>query len=73
MKSVEDRVADLAENHLGVSDRAMLDVDFSELAITSINAVNFMKKVNEEFGTEVTGEQAADMTSLRDLINHLEG
>ncbi len=73
MASIEDRVAALAENHLGISDRAMLDANLGELAITSINAVNFMKKVNEEFGTEVTGEQAADMTSLRDLINHLEG
>ena len=73
MASTEDRIADLSEKHLGISDRAMLDADFSELGINSMTGVNFLKKVSEEFDTEVSGEQAAQMSSLRDLINHLDG
>lgn len=73
MASTEDRVANLVEKHLGISDRAMLDVDTSELGINSMTAVNFITKVNEEFGANITGEQAAQMSSLRDLIGHLDG
>lgn len=72
MASTEDRVANLAETHLGISDRSMLDASTSDLGVSSMNAVNFLKKVNEEFGTNITGEQAAEFTSLRDVINHLD-
>lgn len=73
MASTEDRVANLAETHLGISDRSMLDSNVSDLDINSMDTVNFMKMVNEEFGTNITGEEGAKMSSLRDLINHLGG
>lgn len=73
MASIEDRFAALAETHLGISGHAMLDVNTSELGVNSMTAVNFIAKVNEEFGANVTGEQAAQMSSLRDMINHLGG
>ena len=72
MASTEDRVANLAETHLGISDRSMLDASTSDLGVSSMNAVSFLKKINEEFGTNITGEQAAEFTSLRDVINHLD-
>ena len=73
MASIEDRFASLAEQHLGISDRAMLDVNTSELGINSMRAVLFVEKVNEEFSASISGEDAAQMSSLRDMINHLEG
>lgn len=73
MASIEDRFASLAEQHLGISDRAMLDANTSELGINSMRAVMFVDKVNQEFGANISGEQAAQMSSLRDMINHLEG
>lgn len=73
MASTEDRVANLAETHLGISDRSMLDANVSDLGVNSMDAVNFMKMVNEEFGTNITGEEGAKMSSLRDLIDHLGG
>lgn len=72
MASIEDRVASLAETHLGISDLAMLDANISELGVNSMDAVNFMKMVNQEFGTSITGEEGAKMSSLRDLVNYLE-
>lgn len=72
MASTEDRVAKLAETHLGISDRSMIDASISELGVSSMNAVSFLKKVNEEFVTNISVEEIADIASLRDLINHLE-
>ena len=71
MASAEERVGNLVEKHLGISDRAMLDADLSELGVNSVDAVNFLKTVNQEFGVEISPEVARDFTSLRDLINHL--
>ena len=73
MASVEDRVAGLLDKHLGISDRAMLDVSVGELGVNSVDAVNFLKTVNQEFGVDISAEEAAGFGQMRDLINHLGG
>ncbi|MDE0310424.1 MAG: acyl carrier protein [Acidiferrobacterales bacterium] len=73
MGSVEQRVGDLIELHLGISDRALLDSNFSELGVNSMDAVNFLKVINEEFDVTITSDVASGFSSLRDLINHLSG
>ncbi len=73
MASVEERVGSLVETHLGIEDRAMLDVPVSELGVNSMDAVTFLKTVMQEFSVEISPEDAANnFTRLRDLINHLE-
>lgn len=71
MASVEERIGDLIEKHLGISDRSQLDANVSDLGVNSIDSVNFLKTVNEEFGVDLSPEQAAGFRTLRDLINHL--
>lgn len=71
MASVEERVGALVEKHLGISDRSKLDANVGDLGVNSIDAVNFLKTVNEEFGVDISPEQAAGFSTLRDLINHL--
>lgn len=71
MASVEERIGDLVEKHLGISDRSQLDANVSDLGVNSIDSVNFLKTVNEEFGVDLSPEQAAGFRTLRDLINHL--
>lgn len=73
MASVEDRVADLVEKHLGISDRSSLDVNVSELGVNSMDAVSFLKTVNQEFGASISPEEASGFTTLRDLVNLLSG
>ena len=73
MATTEERIGDLTEKHLGISDRAMLDVDLSELGLNSIDAVNFLKMVNQEFSVEISRDVALGFNTLRDLINHLDG
>ena len=71
MASVEERMGDLVEKHLGISDRAMLDADLGEIGVNSVDAVNFLKVVDREFEVEITQEIARDFRTLRDLINYL--
>ena len=71
MASVEERVGNLVEEHLGISDRSMLDANVSDLGVNSMDAVNFLKVVNQEFGVDISPDQAAGFGKLRDLINHL--
>ncbi len=71
MASVEERVGVLVEKHLNISDRAMLDADFSELGVTSMAGVKFFQTVNQEFGVDIPPEDASGFRSFRDLINHL--
>ena len=73
MKSVEERVGELVEEHLGISDRALLDSDVGELGLNSMQAVEFIQAVNQEFGDKISPDDASGFTSLRDLIGHLGG
>ena len=73
MASVEERFGDLVEKHLGISDRTLLDAEVSQLGVNSMDAVNFLNTVNKEFGAEISAEDAAGLSSLRDLIKLLGG
>ena len=73
MASVEERIGALAEEHLGISDRALLDANVGELGLNSMQAVEFIQVINQEFGNAISIDDAAGFSSLRDLINHLSG
>lgn len=70
MSSVEERVEDLAEEHLGISDRSALDANVSELDVNSMDTVNFLKTINQEFSVNISPGEAANFSRLRDLVNH---
>ena len=72
MASIEERVGNLVETHLGITDRSMLDSPGSELGVNSMDAVAFLKTVTQEFGVEISPEEASGFTKLRDLVNFLE-
>ena len=73
MSNIEKRIGDLVEEHLGISDPSHLDVNVSELGLNSMDGVNFLKTVNQEFSVNISPEDATGFSKLRDLINHLEG
>ena len=72
MASIEKRIEDLVEKHLGITDRAMLDVNGRELGVSSTDTVNFLKIVNREFNVDILPGDAAKFSKLRDLIDHLK-
>ena len=73
MANVEERVGELVEEHLGISDRALLDANVGELGLNSMQAVEFIQVINQEFGDKISPDDASRFSSLRDLINHLSG
>ena len=73
MASVESRVVSLIEEHLGVTDSAILDGELSAFGVNSMDAVGFMKAVSKEFGVDIPPEVARGFGSMRELIAHLEG
>ncbi len=73
MASIEDRVAGLLDKHLGISDRSNLDANVRDLGVNSVDAVNFLKTVNAEFGVNISPEEASGFNTMRDLISHLGG
>lgn len=51
----------------------MLNINAGELGVDSIDAVNFLKTVNQEFSVDILAEESAGFGQRRDLINHLGG
>ena len=41
MATTEQRIGDLAEKHLGISDRSLLDANVGDLGVNSVDAVRF--------------------------------
>ena len=72
MASTEERVTTLISNHLGINDSSALDAELSDLGVNSMDAVNFLKTINEEFGANISPETASGFSSLRELVNHLD-
>lgn len=72
MAAVEERLGALAEHHLGIADRALLDAPWGELGINSMDAVAFLKSVAEEFGVGITPGVATGLSNMRDLIDYVE-
>ena len=72
MATVEERLGELLEQHLGIADRALLNVPLAELGINSMDGVAFIKVVADEFGVAITPSLASQLTSMRDLIDYLE-
>ena len=73
MSAVENKLSALLDKHLGISDSAALDSSSVELGINSMDAINFLKVVNSEFGVDIAPEEAAQFASMRDLVNRLDG
>ena len=73
MASVEERIGNLVEKHLGISDRAKLDTNLADLGVNSVDVVNFLNAVKQEFEVEFGTEDASGWSTMRDLIKHLEG
>ncbi len=71
MSSVEDRVAGLAAKLLNITDKDAIDSNVSDLGVNSVDAVAFLKAINEEFGTNISADEAGNFSTLRALINHL--
>ena len=73
-KTIEQKVKDIIVEQLGVKpDQVTPDAKFIEdLGADSLDTVELVMALEEEFGIEVPDEQAEKLQSVGDVIKHIE-
>ena len=74
MASVEDRVFDLVAEQLGF-DREKITVEtnfVSDLGADSLDTVELVMGLEEEFGNEIPDEEAEKLVTVGDVITFIE-
>lgn len=73
-KSIEQRVKDIIVEQLGVKpDQVTPEAKFIEdLGADSLDTVELVMALEEEFGNEIPDEQAEKLQSVGDVIKYVE-
>jgi acyl carrier protein len=74
MASMEDKVIDIVVEKLGV-DRAEVTPDavfVDDLGADSLDLVELIMAMEEEFGFEIADEEAEKMRTVQDVINFIK-
>ena len=74
MASVKERVIDIVSNQLGVSkDQITEETHFvNDIGADSLDTVELVMALEEEFGSEIPDEQAEKLQSVGDVIKYIE-
>ncbi len=77
MSSTEERIRAIVDQTLEIEGREAgqpLDLSRSvaDAGVASSDIVAFWQMVNQEFGTDISAEEFAELLTPQDLINHLE-
>lgn len=72
--SIEQKVVDIIVEQLGVKSECVTpDADFvDDLGADSLDTVELVMAFEEEFGFEISDEDAEKMKKVRDIITYLE-
>lgn len=72
--SVEAKVRDIIVEQLGVNpDQVSTDASFvDDLGADSLDTVELVMALEEEFGLEIPDEEAEKITKVSDAINYIE-
>jgi len=73
-KTIEQRIKDIIVEQLGVNaDQVTSDAKFIEdLGADSLDTVELVMALEEEFGLEVPDEEAEKLQSVGDVIKYIE-
>jgi acyl carrier protein len=74
-KSIEDRVKDIIVEHLNAKHEQLTpEAKFIEdLGADSLDTVELVMALEEEFGIQVPDEKAEKLTSVQDVIDFIKG
>ncbi|MDE0700544.1 MAG: acyl carrier protein [Acidimicrobiaceae bacterium] len=77
MSSTEERIRAIVDQTVEIEGRdpgQPLDLsrNVAEVGVSSSDIVAFWRMVNQEFGTDISAEEFAELLTPQDLINHLE-
>lgn len=72
MATAADRLKELADEHLDLGHEPDFDAKFSDSGVSSVEAVAFIRVVNQDFKITIPPEKVAEMETLRDLAQYLD-
>ncbi|MCY3856992.1 MAG: acyl carrier protein [Rhodospirillales bacterium] len=72
MSSTETRLRTLIRDNLDLDHEPDFDRAFSEVGVSSIDAVAFYKLVNNEYQLNMVAEDCLQFRTLRDLVAHID-
>lgn len=74
-ENIQEKVTEIIVEQLGVSaDQVKPESKMVEdLGADSLDAVELVMAVEEEFGIEIPDEEAEKLASVGDIISHVEG
>ncbi|MCY3576463.1 MAG: phosphopantetheine-binding protein [bacterium] len=77
MSSTEERIRAIVDQTVEIEGRDPgqpldLNRNVAETGVSSSDIVAFWQMVNQEFGTDISAEEFAELLTPQDLINHLE-
>ena len=72
--SIEDRIKKIVDEQLGVNaDQVTPEAKFIEdLGADSLDTVELVMALEEEFGNEIKDEDAEKLTTVGDVVRHIE-
>lgn len=73
MASVEERIFALAQENLDLGRDPDWDLTFGESDVSSMDAVAFIKLLDQEFGIEIPPEELAEVDTMRKLATVVAG
>ncbi len=78
MASTADRVRELVNSNLEVDGKSVsvgddLNVSLTSLGVSSVDIVSFGRLANEEFGLSLTVEDCANIATLQELVDRIDG
>ena len=74
MSTIEDRIRKIVVEQLGVKEEELKnDASFvDDLGADSLDTVELVMALEEEFETEIPDEKAEKITTIREAINYIE-
>ena len=72
MSSTEDRLRNLIGENLDLDREPNFDARFSEVGVSSVDAIAFFKLVNQEFSLGLAAEECTQFETLRDVVKFID-
>ncbi len=72
MPSTADRLTTLIVDNFDLDEQPNFDASFSDLDISSVDAIAFFKLVNSEFGLGLEANDCEQFETLNDLLRFID-
>ena len=72
MSSTDDRLKQLADEHLDLGSAPDFDANLGDAGVSSVDAVGFFKEVNEAFGLSLEPDDCLQFKTLRLLADFID-